>query len=163
MSHPSSKSIAFWPRPEDILLDVAAADRKGALQAAATAIATTHALSVTLVFDALWRREQASSTALGHGFAVPHARVTGIARPLTLYVRTRKPIAFEASDGQPVSHLLVIIVPVDGDHEDHLRLLAHVAGLVSDRTFRERLGNATDAQQAASAFLNGTESRLVVD
>lgn len=139
-------------RPEAILLDVVAADRQGVLRTAAKAFADAHARDITLVFDALWRREQASSTALGHGFAVPHARVPGIVQPSTIYLRTRKPIAFGAPDGQPVSHLLVILVPVDGDHEEHLRLLAHVAGLVSTSAFRERLRGATSDDEVRSAF-----------
>ncbi len=155
----TSLPLASALRPDAVLLDVAAFERKDALLAAANAIAASHGLDVTLVFDALWRREQASSTALGHGFAVPHARVPGIGRPATLYLHVRKPIAFGAPDGQPVSHLLVILVPVDGDHEDHLRLLANVAGLVSDATFRERLRDAKDADEVASAFRDGIEPR----
>ena len=164
MSLPSFSTPMTSPHPlENALLDVAASDRKAALRTAAAMVAAAHALDVTLVFDALWRREQAGSTALGHGFAVPHARISGIASPLTVYLRTRRPIDFDAADGRPVSHLLVILVPIDGDHEDHLRMLAHVAGLVADRTSRERLCDATDPHEAAAAFMTGIERSFVVD
>src|SRR5450631_504492 len=83
---------------------------------------------------------QTGSTALGAGFAIPHARINGIARPLTLFMRTRLPVAFDAPDGKPVSDLLAIMVPADGAKEDHLQLLALVARLFSARP---RLPHAT--------------------
>ena len=37
---------------------------------------------------------QVGSTALGQGVAIPHARIGGIDRPLTLYMRPKQAIAF---------------------------------------------------------------------
>lgn len=53
------------------------------------------------VFRALWRREQARSTGLGHGFAIPHARIAGLGEPIVLLMRTKLPIAFGAPDHKP--------------------------------------------------------------
>jgi nitrogen PTS system EIIA component len=147
--------IAVWLQPQDILLDVDVRDRSHALEVAAAAIGSAQGLDPAPVFRALWRREQAGSTALGDGFAIPHARIDGIARPLTLFMRTRLPIAFNAPDGKPVSRLLVIVVPTDGAKEDHLQLLALVARLLSGRGFREQLDSAPDAPAAAAVFETG--------
>src|SRR5450631_679026 len=95
---------------------------------------------------------QTGSTALGAGFAIPHARINGIARPLTLFMRTRLPVAFDAPDGKPVSDLLAIMVPADGAKEDHLQLLALVARLFSDHGFRTQLDSAPDTTTAAGVF-----------
>jgi len=103
----------------------------------------------------LCRREQAGSTGLGGGFAIPHARISGIARPLTLFIRTKLGIEFDALDGKPVSQLLAIMVPVDGAKDDHLQLLALVARLFSDHEFRKQLDGASDATAAALAFRAG--------
>ena len=100
----------------------------------------------------LARREQAASTALGNGFAIPHARITGIAQPMTIYLRMKAPIAFNSPDGKPVSQLLVIMVPADGAKDEHLQLLALVSQLLSDRGFRMQLDGATDVASAAQAF-----------
>ncbi len=137
------------------MLDIDVRDRLHALKVVAAAIGREHGLDPAPIFRALWRREQAASTALGEGFAIPHARIGGIARPLTLFMRMKLAIAFDAPDRQPVSQLLAIMVPADGAKDDHLQLLALVARLFSDRGFRRRLDSAPDATAAAVAFSAG--------
>jgi PTS system nitrogen regulatory IIA component len=145
-------TIASWVQPEQILLDVDIRDRRHALEFIAEAIARAHGLDTEATARALARREQAASTALGGGLAIPHARISGLVRPLTLFVRTRAGIGFDAPDHQPVRDLLAILVPADGDKDDHLELLALIARLFSDREFRTRLATAPDATTAAVCF-----------
>lgn len=147
--------IATWLQPQQILLGVDVWDRTHALEIVGAEIGRVHELEPEPIFRALWRREQAASTALGDGFAIPHARIAGIARPLTLFMRTKAAIAFDAPDGKPVSQLLAILVPADGANDDHLQLLALVARLFSDRGFRTQLDGAPDATAAADAFRSG--------
>ena len=153
--------IASWLQPQTILLDVDALDRGQALEVMAAAIARVHGLEQAPIFRALCRREQAGSTGLGGGFAIPHARISGIVRPLTLFVRTKVGIEFDALDGKPVSQLLAIMVPVDGAKDDHLQLLALVARLFSGRSFRTELDHAADAMATAQVFRSGI-ARLTV-
>jgi nitrogen PTS system EIIA component len=147
--------IATWLQPQEILLDVDVRDRTHVLEVLAAEIGREHGLEPGAIFRALWRREQAASTGLGEGFAIPHARIVGIARPLTLFMRMKVAIAFDAPDRKPVSQLLAIIAPVDGAKDDHLQLLALVAQLFSDRAFRRQLDSAPDAAAAADAFRTG--------
>lgn len=147
--------VAGWLQPQDILFDVDVRDRPQALEVAAAAICRAHGLDPAPVSRALWRREQAGSSALGEGLAIPHARMSGVARPITLYMRTKFPISFDAPDGKPVSQLLVIMVPEDGANDDHLQLLALVARLFSDRGFRAQLDGAPNATAVADAFRAG--------
>ncbi len=147
--------VAEWLQPQAILLDVAASDREQVLLTAARTIGARSGLSRDLVRDALWRREQAGTTALAAGFAIPHARIAGIARPATWYLRTRAPLAAGAADGLPTSHFLAILVPSDGDADDHLQLLAFVARLFSDPGFRKNIDAARDADTATAAFAQG--------
>ena len=145
--------IAAWLQPRDILFDVDARDRAHAFELAAAAICSgAQGLDPLPVCRALWRREQTGSTALGEGLAIPHARIRGITRPITLLMRTRHPVPFDAPDGKPVSQLLVIVVPEEGVQEDHLQMLALVAELFSDRDFRSQLDGAPDATAAADVF-----------
>jgi PTS system nitrogen regulatory IIA component len=147
--------IATWLQPQEILLGVDVRDRTHALEVVGAEIGREHGLEPGAIFRALWRREQAASTGLGEGFAIPHARIVGIARPLTLFMRTKVAIAFDAPDRKPVSQLLAIMVPVDGAKDDHLQLLALVSQLFSDRAFRKQLDSASDAVAAAVAFRAG--------
>lgn len=151
--------IALLLQPREILLGVDVRDRSHALEVVGAEIARLCGRDPLPITHMLTRREQAASTALGNGFAIPHARITGIAQPLTFYVRTKAPIAFNAPDGKPVSQLLVIMVPADGAKNEHLQLLALVAQLLSDRNFRDQLGGAADAAAAADVF-RGAIGRL---
>src|ERR1700754_2175687 len=116
--------IAAWVEPQEILLDVDVPDRFRALEVVAEAVAQRHGLDSAPIARALWRRERAASTAVGDGFAIPHAQIEGLPRPLTLFMRTTFRIEFDAPDGKPVSDLLAIMVPHDGARHDHLQMLA---------------------------------------
>ena len=147
-------------RPQTYVLDAEAVDAESALRVAAGLIGRTHGLNATLVFDALRRREQAGSTALGAGFAIPHARLPFIERPVTIFIRLRDPVAFGAADGLPVNALLVIMVPRDGADLDHLRMLSLTAELFSSRGFRKRIERASTVAMAEAAFQKGIARSL---
>jgi nitrogen PTS system EIIA component len=147
-----ARRIASWLEPQEILFDAPLRDRRHALELASEAIARAHHLNAAPVERALWRRELVGSTALGKGIAIPHARIEGIDRPLTIFIRSRPAIDFAAPDGQAVADILVLLVPSDGDPDDHLQLLALIAQMFCDDAFRGRLAGATDAASARSAF-----------
>lgn len=138
--------------PQEVVLDVDAGDARRVVQAAAEFLGHVHGLPSAPIARALWRREQVGSTALGQGVAIPHARIAGISGPLTLFMRTRHAVAFGAPDGKPVVNFLVIMVPENGDTDEHLQLLAAVAQAFSDRGFRASLAASTTALQVEGAF-----------
>ena len=144
--------LAAWLEPQKIVLDVEWLDRRSALKSAAAEIGQMHGLDPEPILRALWRRERVGSTALGCGVAIPHARIDGIERPVTLFMRPKWAIDFDAPDGKAVNNILVIMVPSDGDTDDHLQLLALVAQMFSDRAFRNRVAAATDTPEARAAF-----------
>ena len=135
----------------DVMLDLDVSGRKEALAVMAMRIATVHGLKSEFVFRALWRREQAVSTAIGQGVALPHARVSGIDQPILLLARTRQPIVFGAPDGGPVSILLAIVVP-EHANDDHLQILALAAERLSSDAFRARLQEATNQSTVKQLF-----------
>lgn len=145
-------TVTQWLRPQEVELDLDVPNRWDALRAVSATIERSRHLSAPPVFRALWRREEAASTAVGNGFAIPHARILGIAEPVTVYVRMKAPIAFAAPDGKRVSDLFVILVPADGANARHLQLLALVAEAFSDTNFRARLAAASGPEHVRSAF-----------
>ena len=122
----------------DVVVELDVLDKRRALEETALLLERRHNVSSAQVFRALWRREQIGSTGLGHGVAVPHARITGNSEPIVLFLRTKVPINFGAPDHQPVSVLFVILVP-EHANDEHLKLLAIVSGMFSDEAFRDRL------------------------
>lgn len=145
-------AISRWLFPQVVLLDCDARDKREVLDLAASTLERFHGVDAAPVARALWRREGAVSTGIGGGVAVPHARIDGIAEPVTLLIRTDKPIPYGAPDRKPVSQLFVILVPAEGDPDEHLRLLADVAQLFSQPAFRDRIASAADTRAALRAF-----------
>lgn len=129
--------------PDGVRLDVDVSNQTRLLEEVAALLASRHGLSKALVLESLTLREQLGSTGVGHGVAIPHARMNQCAAPAAAFVRTRLAIPFNAPDGKPVSVFLGLIVPSMAN-ERHLQLLATAASMLSDRTFRDKLKLCTE-------------------
>ena len=163
--HPMDKDcdvlrVADWVPPQRVLLGADVRDRAHALELLANAVAREHPVDSVAVVRALWRRELAGSTGLGYGIAIPHARISGISSPLTVFMRTKVPLAFDAPDGQAVSQFLAILVPQEGTRREHLQLLALIARLFSVEGFRRQLDELSSAGEAVEAFRKGVAQVL---
>ena len=93
------------------------------------------------MLDALLEREAAGSTGVGHGVAVPHARLPGLSRMHGVFMRLDQPTAFESVDDQPVDLVFALLAPLGSDTE-HLRTLARVSRLLRQRDLRQQLRQA---------------------
>ena len=137
--------------PADVALDVDAAVPATVLSVAAEIIARNHGLHAAGLRAALAARERLGCTALGHGVALPHARVAALERPAAAFVRTQSPLDFGAFDGKPVSCFLVLVVPAEAS-EVHLKLVANAATLLNDPSFRAAIRGAETATDIARLF-----------
>jgi len=128
---------------DDIHLDIDVANKAQLLDRIAALLSARHGMSKATVLESLTVREQLGSTGVGHGVAIPHARMNQCVAPAGTFVRTKFAIPFDAPDGKPVNVFIGLIVPGKAN-ERHLQLLAAAAGMLSDRTFRETLKTSTD-------------------
>ncbi|XLM22786.1 PTS sugar transporter subunit IIA, partial [Chromobacterium piscinae] len=69
----------------------------------------------------LWLREQAYSTGLGHGFAIPHAKSKHVLHPTLCLAKLEQPVDWGASDGQPVDMVLLIAFNAADAGAEHLK------------------------------------------
>lgn len=120
---------------------VSAASKRQALSVIAEIAARTFGLKAAEVFDALMEREAAGSTGVGHGVAVPHARLAGVDRMRGVFVRLEQPVEFDALDDKPVDLLFALFSP-PGSGADHLRALARVSRALRQSDLREQLRQA---------------------
>jgi nitrogen PTS system EIIA component len=137
--------------PDDVLLEVDADSRDVLLARAAAFLAARHHLPERAVFEGLMAREHLGSTALGHGVALPHARMATLRVPVAAFLRTRAPIAFDAPDGRPANTFLILLVPAEAA-EHHLALMSCAARQFGDRDFRVRLKATQDRAGIAQLF-----------
>ena len=129
---------------DDVRLDLDVSNKTQLLEQVAALLATRHGLSKTFILESLTAREQLGSTGVGHGVAIPHARMNQCAVPASAFVRTKVAIPFDAPDGKPVSLVFLLLVPEQAT-EQHLRVLSELAQMLSDRELREKLSTDTDA------------------
>lgn len=105
------------------------------------------------IFDALITRERLGSTALGHGVALPHSRLSNIEAPIAAIITLSDGIDYEAADGQPVDLLIGLLVPEDCN-DGHLQILADLARRFSDDYFRDEIrAFGVDESENLYAFL----------
>jgi PTS system nitrogen regulatory IIA component len=147
----SVNTIASLLQVEDVVLDLAVADKPALLDAIGRHMEHSRGFPHEGVTRDLSRREQVGSTGLGQGVAIPHARFGNLDRILIAYLRLKPPIAYDAPDGKPVTDILVVLVPKQAA-EEHLSILAEATRMFADRGFRERLRQCANPLEVKRTF-----------
>ena len=137
---------------------VSAANKKKALAVIAEIAARNFGLEPGNVLDALVEREIAGSTGVGHGVAVPHARLEGLQRMRGIFVRLEQPVEFQSVDDQPVDLLFALFAPKNAGAE-HLRALARVSRLLRQGELREQLRKARSADAVHALLVQDISAR----
>lgn len=128
-----------------IALAVNAASKTALLEQLAALLGIdNNLLDQTRAAQALQERERLGSTGIGSGVAVPHGRVSGLAQPIGAFCTLAQPLDFGAIDHKPVTMAFALLVP-DHANNQHLKVLAELAGLFSDKQWREELRAAKTA------------------
>jgi len=68
---------------------------------------------------------------VGHGIALPHARLVDVDRVCGMFLRLEKPIDFDSVDRQPVDLIFALLAPENAGVE-HLKALALVSRTMRD-------------------------------
>jgi PTS system nitrogen regulatory IIA component len=137
--------------PEAVLASVKASGKKALLAELAGRATTLFELDERRLFDRLLERERLGSTGIGGGIAIPHCRMSSLAKPCGLFARLAHPIAFDAIDERPVDIVFLLLAP-EGAGADHLKALARVSRLLRDRSLVDKL-RATESAEALYALL----------
>lgn len=95
------------------------------------------------VIDALLERESLGPTGVGHGIALPHARLDQLDEVRGLFVRLEKPLDYNSVDRQPVDLVFALLAPVNAG-VDHLKALALVSRTMRDSSVCAKLRSNTD-------------------
>lgn len=122
----------------------------GALADLAVADLTPHD-RVAFIRAAL-EREDVTTTAIGKGIAIPHARTAAIAQCRIAVGVLPAGAPWGAADGQPV-HLALLIAARESDHAEHLRLMATLAVRLRRPGLAEQVRGLTDHQAIVRAVL----------
>ena len=119
-------------------------------------ISNVYGLNQSEVFLALQERENLGPTGMGHGVAIPHARINSIKSVQGLFAKLVKPIDFGAIDSQNVDLVFVLIAPYESG-TSHLKALAKVSRLLRCRSTCEKLRSTLDKSALFSILTTETE------
>jgi len=137
--------------PDAVLANLKASGKKALLAELASRAATLFKLDERRLFDRLLERERLGSTGIGGGIAIPHARMSTLAKPLGLFARLAHPIDFDSIDERPVDIVFLLTAP-EGAGADHLKALARIARLLRDQDVAKKLRASRDAQAIYSVL-----------
>ena len=144
--------IADFFAADRIALDVRVRDKAQLLQELARRAATAlPGIAPNTIAEALHAREALGSTGLGHGFALPHARIDGLARFFGLFVRLARRIDYEAIDREPVDLVFLLLIPADSA-TPHVSALAAISRRMRDADARARLRGAATGAAVLAVF-----------
>ncbi|WP_417269292.1 PTS sugar transporter subunit IIA [Celeribacter sp.] len=104
----------------------------------------TYGIPLGDAVDALQERESLGPTGVGHGVALPHARIHGLSSVVGAFVRLETPMDFDAVDRQPVDLIFALFAPANSG-VDHLKALALVSRTMRDRDICAKLRANTEA------------------
>ena len=90
-----------------------------------------YGLNGSAAIDGLQERETLGPTGVGHGIALPHARLEDLKGIIGVFVRLEKPLDYDSVDRQPVDLVFGLFAPKDSG-VDHLKALALVSRTMRD-------------------------------
>jgi PTS system nitrogen regulatory IIA component len=129
--------------PEAIYPSLKAKTKKQALQELSQRAGVLTGLDCRAILDTVLQRERLGSTGVGRGIAIPHGRMPGLKRIVSLFARLEEPIPFEALDGEPVDLIFLLLAPQDAG-ADHLKALARISRLLRDQPSIDKLRASKD-------------------
>lgn len=131
-------------KPEAVKVLTSASSKKRLMHDIGDLVHSAYGLDAGEVVEALLARETLGPTGVGHGVALPHARLSGLEEVVGAFVLLDKPIDFSSVDRQPVDLAFALFAPEDAGVE-HLKALALVARTLRDPSICAKLRANSEA------------------
>ncbi|MCK4872769.1 MAG: PTS sugar transporter subunit IIA [Phycisphaerales bacterium] len=133
--------------PECIKVPLEATDKRAAIEELVDVLDDAGRISdPDAIKHAIWEREQAKSTGIGLGLAIPHGKSPTEAGIAMSIGRPAEPIEFDSIDHEPVRFVVLISSPPDKT-SDHIQTLARISRLMTDNAFREAAYTVSTAEE----------------
>ncbi len=135
-----------------MIMDLQATDKKGAIDEMVAKLYEVGRISDIAVYkEGILAREAQTSTGLGDGIAMPHAKNQAVNEATVLFAKSKTGVDYEALDGQP-TYLFFMIAAPEGANDTHLQALAALSRLLIDPEFVEKLKKAPTADAVQQLF-----------
>lgn len=125
-------------KPDAVRVIGAVSSKKRLFQEIADVAAGAYNLPAQPTVEALLDRESLGPTGVGHGVALPHARLDALSEVCSVFLILEKPLDFDSVDRQPVDIVCALFAPEDAGVE-HLKALALVSRTLREQSFCTKL------------------------
>ncbi|WP_371069382.1 fructose-specific PTS transporter subunit EIIC [Sediminibacillus sp. JSM 1682029] len=134
-------------KKDTIILDLKASDKPGVIEELVNKLDEAGRLNDKEEYKkAILEREEQSTTGIGEGIAIPHAKTAAVKTPAIVFGRSAEGIDYEALDESP-SHLFFMIAASEGANQTHLETLSRLSSFLMDKKFRQKLEEASTAEE----------------
>ncbi|MCL4166892.1 UNVERIFIED_CONTAM: hypothetical protein GTU68_016699 [Idotea baltica] len=119
---------------------------------------SVHGIPADLALEALLERESLGPTGVGHGVALPHARVKNLDQVVAVFLRVERALDFDAADRHPVDLFFALFAPETAG-VDHLKALALVSRTMRNGDVCTKLRSNTNPTALHAILTEIEESR----
>ena len=126
--------------PERVVLDVKEKDKSALLTRLIAQLARIGGIAdAALLEKEVVEREELGNTGIGRGIGFPHSKSSQTKNILVLLARPIKPIDYGAIDNMPVSIILLLVAPAEGDNNEYLHTMARISRLLGKNDVRQKI------------------------
>lgn len=139
-------------RKDIMLMDLQSTTKNAVIDEMIASLEKHHVINNADQFkEEILKREEQSTTGLGNGIAIPHAKTGAVNEATVLFAKSNKGVDYESLDGEPTYLFFMIAVP-DGAYDTHLQALAALSRSLLDETFIEGLKSAKTPDEVVNIF-----------
>ena len=113
---------------------------------------------VAVYKEGIMKRESQTSTGLGDGIAMPHAKNKAVVKPAVVFAKSAAGVDYASLDGQP-AHLFFMIAAPEGANNVHLEVLASLSRLLINPDFTASLKKAQTPEDVQGLFAAAEAAR----
>jgi PTS system nitrogen regulatory IIA component len=141
--------------PSAVFVDVPGSNKIRVLEDLCHRAASILNVNADKITTAILNRETLGSTGVGHGIAIPHARIADVIKPFGLLAQLRYAINFDAIDQLPVDIVFLLFLPAVPTGE-RVNALAVVARKLRDDDIAHNLRRAAHVSDLYEAIIQNS-------
>ncbi|MGQ7420689.1 PTS fructose transporter subunit IIABC [Streptococcus suis] len=139
-------------RKDVMLLDLQATSKEAVIdEMIASLVDKGYVTDFDIFKTGIMNREAQTTTGLGDGIAMPHAKNAAVKEATVLFAKSNKGIDYASLDGQPTDLFFMIAAP-EGANDTHLAALAELSKYLMKPGFADKLRGVSSPEEVISVF-----------
>ena len=144
---------------ELMIMDLQGTTKEGVIDEMIASLSANGIINDVAVYkEGIMKRESQTSTGLGDGIAMPHAKNKAVIKPAVVFAESAAGVDYASLDGQP-AHLFFMIAAPEGANNVHLEVLASLSRLLINPDFTASLKKAKTPEEVQGLFAAAEAAR----